>query len=497
LLAYLIENRDRVVTRNELFEALWKDKVVSDSALGARLKDARKAVGDSGSKQEVIKTIHGRGYQFIAEVEKITEVVAEYTLQDAKPNLSALPLPDKPSIVVLPFQNLSADPEQEFFSDGITEDIITELTRFRDLFVIAKNSSFVFKNQEISVGDIGRQLGVRFAIEGSVRKSGDQIRITANLVDVVSGSQVWGDHYDRKLDDIFSVQDDVVKATILAVVGHLRHWEFVRVERIPPANLQAYDLVLQACNKIYEIRKVPVNEGIALLNRALEIAPEYAPAHGWLGCAHLLNSINRWVGDPNAARELALSFGKQAIRLDEACGVAHYALSEIYLYAYQNLDDARDHAERAIALNPSASQTISWMGFLRCAEGLHEEGVSLVNEALRLDPLAPGYYRQLLGACQYLAGNYEASILALHTSNLESIDPLNYLVAAYQAAGRVEEAQQTALKIIQTGRDEMELIPENWAEHLSQCSGFVRDQDRIQYKKHLVEAGIPNDSLES
>ncbi len=462
--------------------------MVSDSALGARLKDARKAVGDNGDKQAVIKTFHGRGYQFIAEV--VTPAEAQAT--ENHPVSSNTAPSEKSSIVVLPFQNRSNDPEQEFFSDGITEDIITALTRFREFSVISRNASFAYKNQEIGIVEIGRQLGVGFAIEGSVRKSGNQVRITVNLIDTASGSQVWGEHYDRRLDDVFSVQDEVVKATVVAVAGHLRHEEIVRIEHQTTGELKANDLILQAGAKIYELSKTPIREGIELLERAIEIEPDDSQAYAWLGCAWLVNYSNRFVAEPDTARELALKYGKQAVKLDEASAAGHYALSETYLYAYKNLEIAREHAERALAFNPGASETMNWLGFLRCVEGRCDEGIPMVEEAYRLDPMAPRYQRATTGMSYYLSGNYPEAISCLRSVELDTHMMMIYLVAAYQAAEQFEAATQTASRVLELGLLEMESIPDNWADHFLQNSGFIQQQDLDRFKTRIIAAGIPD-----
>jgi len=393
---------------------------------------------------------------------------------------------------VLAFDNLSNDSEQEYFSDGIAEDIITELTRFRELFVIARNSSFVFKGRKADILEIGRQLGVGYVIEGSVRKAGSRVRISAQLIDAKTGSHMWAERYDRDLEDIFAVQDEVVGAVVSRVAGHLRHRELAQIERKTPADLKAYELTLRAHSFNYQGHKQSVAEAILLLERALEIDPDYPLATAALGISHFLNACWRWSPDPDTSRDRSLTYLRRAIELDDTSHVAHWLLSDVYLYGYKNLANARVHAERAFVLNPNASDALGWLGFVRCVEGNYDEGIALANEAIRLDPLVPGFNCELLGNCHYLAGNYTRAIEVYNAINLDFNSPPFYLAAAYQATEETGLAHESAQFLISTLSPEMESPPDNWLEYMSWESGIVREQDLDKFESRLRMAGIPD-----
>jgi TolB-like protein len=273
LLVYLIEHCDRVVTRDELFENLWKGKIVTDAALGARIKDARRAVGDSGNKQSVIKTIHGRGYQFVARLHESVNIIE--TLIEESDFLS---LPDKPSIAVLPFVNLSNDPEQDYFSDGITDDIITALSKIKNLLVIAKSSTSVYQNELPDLYQVGREQGVRYVLQGRVRKGGHRIRVTVQLIEASTSELVWADSYDRELEDIFVVQDEIMREVVVALDVQLIEGEQARAWSSGTKNFEAWECVRLSVTDAYSGNPSVKLRAKQLLEKALKIDPSYAIA---------------------------------------------------------------------------------------------------------------------------------------------------------------------------------------------------------------------------
>ncbi|MEH2540663.1 MULTISPECIES: winged helix-turn-helix domain-containing protein [unclassified Bradyrhizobium] len=251
LLEYLIRNRERVVSKDDLIYAVWNGRSVSDGALTTRLNAARSAVGDTGEKQCLIKTLPRKGFRFVGAVREedgpsSAAVASESHVELSKP---ALALPDKPSIAVLLFQNMSGDPEQEYFADGMVEEIITELSRFKWLFVIARNSSFTFEGKAVDVKRVGRELGVRYVLEGSVRKAAGKVRIAGQLIDAVTGAHIWADRFERDLTDVFALQDEVTVAVVGAIQPKLLQTEIEMAARRPPENPTAYDLWLRAMQK--------------------------------------------------------------------------------------------------------------------------------------------------------------------------------------------------------------------------------------------------------
>jgi TolB-like protein len=247
LLDYLIRNRERVVSKDDLIKAIWDGRIVSDAALTTRVNVARSAIGDSGEEQRLIKTLPRKGFRFVGTVREaqrpLSVAVTDIPAEQPKP---ALPLPDKPSLAVLPFTNLSSDPEQEYFADGMVEDIITGLSRSKSLFVIARHSSFTYKGKAVDIKQVGRELGVRYVLEGSVRNAGNRVRIAGQLIDATTGAHLWADRFDSQLEDIFDLQDQVTSRVIGAIFPQLERAEIERAKRKPTESLQAYDYYLRA-----------------------------------------------------------------------------------------------------------------------------------------------------------------------------------------------------------------------------------------------------------
>ena len=272
LLTYLVRNRDRVVSKHDLIDGVWGGRIVSDSALTTRLNAARKAVNDSGAAQRVIRTLARKGVRFVAEVTENGE------LEAAAVSEPSLALPDKPSIAVLPFANLSGDPEQEYFADGMAEEIITALSRIRWLFVIARNSSFAYEGQVIDIKRVERELGVRYLLEGAVRKAGDRVRITAQLIDATNGAHLWADRFDSSLRDVFQLQDNVAASVARVIEPTLLAAEAARSATRPTTDLGAYDCYLRALAVFYPMTKEAVLEALGLLEQATAIDRNYGPA---------------------------------------------------------------------------------------------------------------------------------------------------------------------------------------------------------------------------
>ena len=247
LLLYLVRNRERVVTRDNLLDAVWNGRVVSESTLTSRINAARRAVDDNGGEQRLIRTIARKGVRFVGEVTELSEAATPAVAsRPATATPAGLPLPDRPAIAVLPFVNMSGEAEQEYFSDGIGEDIITALSKLRWFFVIARNSSFIYKGRAVHLREVAEELGVRYVVEGSVRKDGDRVRITAQLNDVATGSHLWAERYDRELADVFAVQDEITEAIVAAIEPQLYAAESYRAQRKPPDSMDAWDLVICA-----------------------------------------------------------------------------------------------------------------------------------------------------------------------------------------------------------------------------------------------------------
>src|SRR5215467_5128407 len=276
LLVYVIRNRERVVSKEDLIAAIWNGRIISESALTTCINAARNAIGDSGEAQRLIKTLPRKGIRFIGIVrEEAKSAAVTPPVATPKPSHTSLALPDKPSIAVLPFQNMSGDAAQEYFADGIVEDIITALSRFRNLFVIARNSSFTYKGRATDVKQVGRELGVRYVLGGSVRRAGDHLRIAGQLVDASTGANLWADRFDGVLAEVFELQDQVAASVVGAIIPRVEEAEIERARSKPTDNLDAYDHYLRGLAVLNRITtREAINEALHLFNKSIERDPD-------------------------------------------------------------------------------------------------------------------------------------------------------------------------------------------------------------------------------
>jgi adenylate cyclase len=289
LLAYLVHHRERVVSKADLIAAVWNGRIVSDSALTTRINAVRRALGDDGAAQRLVRTVARRGVRFVGEVtESETAEPPDAVAPDASATRPAPPMSERPSIAILPFENLTGDPEQEYFVDGMVEEITAAIARFPWLFVIDRNSSFTYKGKSVDVREVGRELGVRYVLEGSVRKAGHRVRIGGQLIDTMTAVHIWGDRFDGTLDDIFEFQDQVASGVAGAIEPKLRLAEIERVGRKPTDSLGAYDLYLRALAQIYKRTSDSAAESLRLAQRSLELDPGYAPAMALISNGRLL-----------------------------------------------------------------------------------------------------------------------------------------------------------------------------------------------------------------
>ena len=280
LLSYMADRPGEVITKDQLFNAVWPEVSVGDAALVTCIQELRRALKDDARRPRFIETLHRRGYRFVGKLAETSPTSA-----NARATQSALPLPDRPSIAVLPFANMSEDPDQEHFADGISEDLITGLSRIHWLFVIARNSTFVYKGRAVDVKQVARELGVRYVLEGSVRRAGKRIRISAQLIDAMTGGHHWAERYDRELDDIFAVQDEITRNVVAAIEPRLMAAEGMRTLSRSPDELGAWECVARAKTYVWRLTRDDNRAAINALNHAVEIYPDYAPARSRLGSA--------------------------------------------------------------------------------------------------------------------------------------------------------------------------------------------------------------------
>jgi TolB-like protein len=324
-------------------------------------------------------------------------------------NEPASPVKYEPSIAVLPFDNISGDPEQEYFSDGITEDIITELSRFRSLSVIARSSSFTFKNKESDVIMIGDELGVDYIVEGSVRKQQDRVRITAQLVEAASGTHVWAQRYDRELQDIFDVQDEVTQMIVATVGGRLEDHRIRIRDRAGANSWSVYDLVLSAQANHYRILSSANAEARQLLDKAMEIDPDNARCHSLMGAVDLLDYTSGWTPTPENTLGQALRHGRRSIQLDNSDSLAHARLGETLIH-YRKLKESRRHFEKALELNPNDSESRALYSIYLVAADNPERALAELETVRKIDPYERVWYPWLRGEALFFNGQYEEAI---------------------------------------------------------------------------------------
>jgi len=398
LLHFLVRNAGRVVSRDEIVEAVWDGRIVSEATISTCLKAARQALGDDGRTQRFIKTVHGRGFRFVGEVAAAPVPAGT----PAKP-----PATGRPVLAVLPFDNLSAEVD-EYFADGLTEDIITNLARFRELQVVARTATFPLKGQPIDLARVAEELGASYVVEGSVRRAGGRVRITAQLIDAGSGVHLWAERYDRELEDIFALQDEVTR-TIAATLGvKLQDAALTRSLRKSPAELDAYDCVLQARRYTAQLSAEMHAEARDLLEKAVALDRSSAEAHALLANVYLAE--HRFDANPRPDPiGRALKMAQTATRLDPQDAYAHCWLAIVHFFRGEN-DKFEAEAGRALALNPNDPETLADIGHYLAFMGQFERGVELTRRAMALNPLHPGWYSFSFARWHYDRREYEEAL---------------------------------------------------------------------------------------
>ncbi len=478
LLRYLLENRDRTVTKDELFKAIWRGRFVSESTLSSRIKAARQAVNDTGSDQRIIRTVHGRGFRFVAQVE----------VGDGDRRGRDQPLAEtNASIAVLPFVNMSGDPEQEYFSDGVTEDIITELSRFHSLLVIARNSSFQYRGQTVDVKRVGRDLGVQYVVEGSVRRAHEHIRITAQLVEAGTGGHLWAHRYDRGLWDIFAIQDEVTTAIVAAIAGQVQAAGIDRVRRKRTDNLAAYDFFLRGLEHYNRAGSDDTAPARDMFARAIDIDPNFAQAHALL--AEMLVEIHHaeaWSSSPADRATMlqhALKAAQTAVALDGNDAICHCALA--YIYTERKSFDAADHHfDIAARLNPNDANVLASRSMLELHTGRSQQALHSLELAIRLNPTPPNWYWELLGLALYTLSRYAEAAKALERATARRPYTCRFLAACYAQMGRLSEARALVSESL---RQQPGFTLRAWAT----VEPFESHVDREHMLDGMRKAGLP------
>jgi adenylate cyclase len=449
LLDYLIRHRERVVTKDDLIGAIWNGRVVSDAALTTRLNAARSAIGDSGDAQRLIKTFPRKGFRFVGQVREERQVAGP----DDAPE-SAPAIPDRPSIAVLPFANMSGDPEQEYFADGMVDEITTALSRFKGLFVIARNSSFTFKGKAVDIKEVGRRLGVRYVLEGEVRKASEKVRITGRLIKAATGTHIWADRFERDMTDIFALQDEFTLAVVSAIRPKLFQAEIALASRRRPEDLTAYDLYLRAIQQIGPSTREGLAEGLRLIQRALELYPRFAAAAALAGACHAENVVRNYTTDPQFERKEAVRLMRLALNLDDGDPDTLASAALISALLVGDCETEIEMSDRAVELNSNSYRAWHCRGWVLKIAGQPEEAIRSFERAMRMSPVDPETFAALTGmgfALIELRRFDEAIIAAKRAQRLNPCYPGPYrcLASALAHLGRDAEAREAAARMLE------------------------------------------------
>jgi adenylate cyclase len=372
----------------------------------------------------------------------------------AEDSLRPLPLPDKPSIAVLPFENMSDDPGQEYFADGMVEEIITALSRFKWLFVIARNSSFTFKGKAVDIKEVGRRLGVRYVLEGSVRKASGKVRITAQLIDAVTGTHLWADRFERDLTDVFALQDEVTLAVVSAIQPKLLQTEIAMATRRAPENLTAYDFYLRAIQQHYPLTRDGIAEALRLAHRALELDPRFGSAAALAGSCYSTNVILGYAVDPQFERKEAVRLSRLALSVDDGNPETLARVSLVSAFMVGDVESEIEMADRAVAMNPNSFTAWHDRGHVYRIAGVPEEAVRSYERAMRMSPVDPVQYVVLVGMGMSfieLRRFDEAIVAGKKGLRQNPTYPAAYrcLASAFAHLGRDAEAREAAARVLE------------------------------------------------
>jgi TolB-like protein/tetratricopeptide (TPR) repeat protein len=487
LLDYLIRNRERVVSKDDLINVIWNGRIVSDGALTTRLNVARCAIGDSGEEQRLIKTLPRKGFRFVATVRETQgRISADHPVEPPKP---ALTLPNKPSIAVLPFANLSSDPEQEYFADGVVEDITMALSRFPWLFVIARNSSFTYKGGAADVKRVGRELGVRYLLEGSVRKAGNRIRIAGQLIDAETGAHLWADRFDGALEDMFDLQDHVTSSVVGAIAPKLQREEIKRARRKPTENLDAYDYYLRGLAQVRPWTKDANREALQLFCNAIERDPGLACAYGMAAWCYVQRKARGWMTDHVQESAEATRLARKAVHLGGDDPVALCMGGYALAYIAHEFDAAVAFMDRGLAVNPNFAQAWVFSAWLRVWRGEPDLVLEHVAHAMRLSPLDPSLSSMYAATAyvHFLASHYDMASSCAEKAmrdNPTFLLAISVSAASNALVGRLEPAQRAMARAV-------ECNPDLRISNLRDLTPFRRAEDLAMFAKGLRKAGLP------
>jgi TolB-like protein/Flp pilus assembly protein TadD len=483
VLTALLEEAPGLVTKKQLINRVWGGRAISDEALTSCILELRRALNDDARNPRYIETRHRRGYRLLT-------AIAAANMSSAS---SAARLPFKPSIAVLPFQNMSGDPEQEYFTDGMVEDIITALSRFKELFVIARNSSFTYKGKAVNIKQVGSELGVRYVLEGSVRKAANRLRISGQLIDAATSDHLWADHFDGVLEDVFELQDRMTSSVVRAIAPKLQQAEIKRAMHKPTESLDAYDCYLRAVASYYrattQSNREACEEALQLSYRAIELDPEYSSAYGLAVLCYCRRFLSRWMADRVQEIAEAQRLARRVVDLghDDALALGRIGIALAFLV--DDLDEARGLIDRALALNPNLALAWVFGGWVRNYLGDTESAIKHFMNFIRLSPRDPHIFASYHGMAvtYFCSSDYDqasawAEKALAEVPNHTSV--LRTAAAADALAGRLARAQKWA-------RRARELDPAFRISDMKDRFRSRRPEPPARYEEGLRIAGFP------
>jgi TolB-like protein/DNA-binding winged helix-turn-helix (wHTH) protein/Flp pilus assembly protein TadD len=517
LLVCLASHPGEVVSREDLESQVWSGVVVGYDALSSAVIKLRKAFHDDSRNPRIIQTVSKRGYCLIAEVRPI-EGQEPRAAQDDKKTiektnkkwlrygvsvalvivvLSAVyvmrpenePAPNEstiPSIIILPFVNRSDNQEQEYFSDGITEDIITDLSRISNLLVMANNTSFRYKGQIVKPEEIAEELGVQYMLEGSVRKAGDRLRINAQLVDTRNGYHVWADRFDRQLDEVFEVQDELTRHIVNALAIQLTDQEETSLARISTNNFMAYEHFLLGQKYARERTRDGFNRAADEFREAIKLDPNYARSYGALAIVYSRMVTNGFTDSPGELRDRALEMAKKAVSLNDTLPHAYWSLGFVHLYRNE-FEQAQKEVEESIRIAPNYADGYGLLALINNRLGNADQAIDQITKGMKLNPHYTWDYPYNLGRAYYTKGNYPKAIEELQKAlerNEYSLQPRLFLAASYSGAGMLDDATWEVEQILT-------INPVVSISHIKKTAGFAKPEKMNKYLSDLRKAGLP------
>ena len=492
LLAFLIRERERVVSRDDVLDAVWSGRVVSESTLASRINAARKAIGDNGEAQTLIRTIQRKGFRFVGDVIEQTGIPPpspEAPPTVPPPMVTPPSLPDRPSLAVLPLESMSDDTEDAYFADGMTEEIITALARLRSLFVVARNSTLAYKGRAIDVRVVGQELGVGYVLMGSVRRSEYRVRLNAQLLDATSGVHVWTDRFEGVSGDLFGLQDRVAEFLAAVIEPAIERAEIERVRRRPPQNASAYESYLHALIHLDVAAREATEAMLAQAHEAIALDPNFAPAYMLAARAYIMRKVQGYMADE--AREAAevLALVERGLRADRDDAAMLACAGLCFAWFAQDLPKGLNTVDEAIALNPNHAHAFIISGFLRTRSGETRLAIEHFNRAHRLNPRDSRAYAAYAGAslAYQFEGDFETAYVWATRSvqlNPDFIVGWLQIAACCGSLGYTAEARSAAQRVLA-------INPNFSAErHCASYPTLVKAKTDA-YRAALLRAGLP------